>query len=402
MTARFMIRVAPLAFAAALNLGCWEGLAAPVDVPPQVTGFEETPVSLAWHETARNLVAANRLSAPAAGRVYAALGVAQHRAVKQVDRDVTPPAGDDGQGFGLGGRALYEARRGAVAGASARVLTFFFPAAEASLAQLVTDQGSDGVGDEHPHFTRGVTVGRAEGDAMVAHVQSDGFTAPWTGTVPTGPGIWTPTALPPGAGMLPYVKPYFMTTNSQFRPAPPPAFMSAAFNTDLNEVLTRAQNRTPDELAFARQWDYPAGTYTPLGYWNDVAGDYIAAAGMDERAATEVFSLMHSAMFDALVACWDAKYHYWLLRPSHANPAIPLAFTLPNFPAYPSGHSCASASGARVLSHYFPAKSAELAGWVDDAGLSRILAGIHYRFDVTAGQALGRSVAEFALARGAR
>ena len=401
MDARFINRTLPLAVVAVLNLGCWQGLAEPVDATAHVAAFEEAPVSLAWHEAARNLVAANRLSAPAAGRMYAALGVAQHRAVKQVDGSVITD-GDDPNGFGIGGRALYEARRGAVAGASARVLAFFFPAAEPSLAQLVTNQAGEGPGEVNPHFTQGVAVGRAAGDVMVVHVQSDGFTAPWNGTVPTGAGIWTPTSLPPGAGMLSFVKSYFMATSSQFRPAPPPAFMSAAFNTDLSEVLTRAQNRTPEELAFARQWDYPAGTFTPLGFWNDVAADYVAAGGLDERAATEVFSLMHSAMFDALIACWDAKYYYWLLRPSHANPAIPLAFTLPNFPAYPSGHSCASASGARVLTHFFPAKSAELDGWVEDAGLSRIIAGIHYRFDVTAGRELGRTVADFAIARGAR
>ena len=401
MKARFTIRTVPLAFAAVLTFGCWQGVVEPVDAPADISSFEQAPVALAWHEAARNLVAANRLSAPAAGRVYAALGVAQHRAVKQVDGTLIIDE-NDSNGFGIGGRALYEARRGAVAGASARVLTFFFPAAEPSLAQLVSDQGSDGPGEVHPYFAQGEVVGRAAGDVMVVHVQTDGFSAPWNGTVPTGPGIWTPTSLPPGAGMLPFVKPYFMAANSQFRPAPPPAFMSGAFNTDLNEVLTRAQNRTPAELTFARQWDYPAGTYTPLGYWNDVASDYVAASGLDERAATEVFSLMHSAMFDALIACWEAKYHYWLLRPSHANPAIPLAFTLPNFPAYPSGHSCASAAGARVLAHYFPANAAELAGWVDEAGLSRILAGIHYRFDVTSGQMLGTTVAEFALARGAR
>jgi hypothetical protein len=337
------------------------------------------------------------LSALAAGRVYAALAVAQHRAVRTID--FKAESGDNRHGIELRGRSLYEARRGAVAGASQRVLSYLFPAAAASLAQLVAAQGGP---DPDSHFNRSVPVGQTQGDALVVHLQNDGFTKPWTGTVPTGPGMWIPTTLPPGGGMLPFVQSYYMKSNAQFRPPPPPAFGSPAFNTDLNEVLMRAQNRTPAELAFAIQWDYGAGSFTPLGYWNDVAANYIAAGGLDEREATEVFSLAHTAMFDALIACWDAKYHYWLLRPSHANSAIPLAFTLPNFPAYPSGHSCASAAAGRVLEHYFPAKSAELRGWVEDAGLSRILAGIHYRFDVTAGQALGKTVAEFALSRGPR
>jgi hypothetical protein len=254
----------------------------------------------------------------------------------------------------------------------------------------------------HRQFTRGVGIGRAAGDAMIAHLKTDGFTAPWTGTVPVGPGLWIPTSLPPGGGVLPNVRPYFLTSNSQFRPAPPPAFGSAAFLVDLTEVLTRTQNITQEELAFARYWDFPAGTATPLGFWNGAAAGYVSQSRRDERTATEVFSLMHAAMFDALIGCWEAKYHYWLLRPSQANPAVSLAFTLPNFPSYPSGHSCTSAAAARVLTHFFPDRASELEGWVSDAGLSRILAGIHFRFDVTAGQVLGRAVADWAIARNAQ
>jgi membrane-associated phospholipid phosphatase len=114
-----------------------------------------------------------------------------------------------------------------------------------------------------------------------------------------------------------------------------------------------------------------------------------------------VFALMHAAMFDALIGCWEAKYHYWLLRPSQANPAIPLAIALPNFPAYPSGHSCASGAAGRVLTHFFPEHATELASQVSDAGLARIVAGIHYRFDVTTGAQLGKLVAEWAIPRGA-
>ncbi|MGH7461099.1 MAG: phosphatase PAP2 family protein, partial [Longimicrobiales bacterium] len=82
-----------------------------------------------------------------------------------------------------------------------------------------------------------------------------------------------------------------------------------------------------------------------------------------------------------------------------ANPAISLAFPVPNHPSYPSGHSCSSAAGARVLAHFFPERTAEVNNFVADAGLSRILAGIHYRFDINAGPALGRSVADWAIAR---
>jgi membrane-associated phospholipid phosphatase len=105
-------------------------------------------------------------------------------------------------------------------------------------------------------------------------------------------------------------------------------------------------------------------------------------------------------MFDALIGCWDAKYYYWLLRPSQANPAITQPLGLPNHPSYPSGHSCVSAAAATVLTHFFPDHSSELTAKVDEAGLSRIVAGIHYRFDITAGNAIGNAVGQFAISTG--
>lgn len=111
-----------------------------------------------------------------------------------------------------------------------------------------------------------------------------------------------------------------------------------------------------------------------------------------------MFALTHAAIFDAFIGCWESKYHYWYIRPSQANSAIPLPIGLPNHPSYPSGHSCVSSSAARVLATFFPSHTTELNGMVADAGLSRILAGIHYRFDITAGQILGNSVADWAIA----
>lgn len=100
---------------------------------------------------------------------------------------------------------------------------------------------------------------------------------------------------------------------------------------------------------------------------------------------------------DALIGCWDAKYFYWTLRPSHADPSITLTFALPNHPSYPSGHSCGSAAAATVLAYLFPDRAAELGGWVTKAGLSRMYAGIHYRFDIMAGQNLGKAVGQWAI-----
>ena len=101
-----------------------------------------------------------------------------------------------------------------------------------------------------------------------------------------------------------------------------------------------------------------------------------------------------ATMADAGIGCWDAKLTYWLIRPWKADVAITVvpAVGMPNHPSYPSGHSCVSASAAEVLSAFFPEERADLDAKVIEAGLSRMYAGIHYRFDIEAGQALGRSL----------
>jgi membrane-associated phospholipid phosphatase len=165
----------------------------------------------------------------------------------------------------------------------------------------------------------------------------------------------------------------------------------------LAEVVAFSQRRTPEQLAIAQFWNLPAGTFTPPGYWNQVASEYVAEEGLNEYASAHVLALTHAAMMDALIGCWEAKYYYWYLRPSQADPTITLPLGLPNFPAYPSGHACVSAAATTVLQHFFPKHSAELADGLEQAGMSRIYAGIHYRVDMTAGQALGQSVGREAI-----
>jgi len=355
-----------------------------------------TPASIGWQEQARTLVGANNLSPLAAERVYAAMSIAQYRAVSAVDNSDTDGLLPE-NGVGAGGRSALEAQRGAVAGASAQVLTFFFPAAAASLEQRVETEGNATPGDVNPHFTQGLATGRSAGDDMVGRLRVDHFTAPFTGTVPVGPGLWIAHG-PPAGATLGGVTPYFLTSGDQFRPAPPPAFGSAAFLTDLQEIRALSDGRTAAQLAMALYWNFPTGTFTPPGYWDLVASNYIVAHDLDERAATRAFALTNAAGMDALIGCFDAKYTYWMIRPPQADPGIVTTFPVPNHPSYPSAHSCVSAAAATVLSSLFPDRTSELDGWVTDAGLSRMYAGIHYRFDITAGRNLGEAVGQWALA----
>ena len=339
--------------------------------------------SVGWGAVSRALVVQPPAMGPTtAARAYALLAVGQYGAAL---------AADEG-----GGRSQYEARRGAIAGASARILTYLFPGAAAALAQRVADEGEMGPGNVHPHFTRGVEIGRAIGDRMVAWGMTDGFTTPWTGTIPVGPGKWTGSP-PVAAAQHAFMRPYSLSSPSQFRSPPPPAFGSPEFLADLKEVRDISNNRTPEQLSIAITRNMSTGTITTLGVFNELASGYIAERGLDELAAAHVLAVLNAAGSDAVIGCWDSKLHYFYIRPSQVplssgETAITLPIAMPNHPSYPSGHSCLSAAAAEVLTRFFPDHAAELQAHVIQNGLSRIYAGIHYRFDVTAGQALGRAV----------
>jgi membrane-associated phospholipid phosphatase len=388
------------ATAMALLTACGHDVTAPAVVQSSslAAAVAAPPVALEWQETARNLVASRGMSPLAAARLLAATNMAAMQAIAAVDARTQATFDTSGNGYGPGGRSRYEARRGAVAGASAKVLAWFVPSAAVDLDQLVAEQGSAGPGSTHPQFTRGVAIGHAAADAALAHVMTDGFTAAWTGTIPVGSGLWTTTSLPPAGATLGQVTPWFLTSGSQFRPVAPPEYLSPAFDADVAEVLAIRTDLTPAQLATALAWAYGTGTYTPVGYWNELASTYVAAAGVDEAAAATVFGLMSAAVFDALIAAFEAKYFYWTLRPHQANPAITTAFPVPNYPAYPSGHGSVSGASARVLAHFFPGRQAELTALVDEAAESRIYAGIHYRFDMTAARTLSEAVADWVIA----
>lgn len=123
---------------------------------------------------------------------------------------------------------------------------------------------------------------------------------------------------------------------------------------------------------------------------------------LNERDAAHMLALMNMVAFDGVVASHEAKYFYWLIRPSQADPLITLSVPLPNFPSYPSNHATVSAGMARILGDRFPAEKERLDSLAEAAALSRVLGGIHYRFDGNAGVELGRKVAAWALAHDAK
>jgi len=391
------MRTAPAVLVATLAVfsACTDRTTAPTDVGLSAARsgvpFASGLASPGWQSLAATRVAAANFSPLQGARAYGLVGVAQYWAVQRAE-------GAKGEG----GRDQLELDRGAVAGASAVVLTYLFPTQAQAFEDLVTAQGNAGPGGPHPAFARGEAIGRAAGAEIVTRAQTDGFNAPFTGTIPTGPGLWISNTTPPtiAGGSLPTSLPWFLTSAGQFRSVLPPAFGSAAYLTDLAEIRNISDTRTSGQIAIAAFWALNAGTPTAAGFWLQVATDGITQNGLSEREATHVYALAGATMYDALIGCWDAKQTYWYIRPWQADPAITTTAAVgkPNHPSYPSGHSCVSSSAAEVLSAFFPDQRAQFDGMVTEAGLSRMYGGIHFRFDITAGQTLGRSVARFAIA----
>jgi membrane-associated phospholipid phosphatase len=111
---------------------------------------------------------------------------------------------------------------------------------------------------------------------------------------------------------------------------------------------------------------------------------------------------MNTAQADAFIACWDAKYAYWTLRPVTAirrviDPDWLSYLVTPPFPYYVSGHSSTSGAASTVLARFFPNRAGQLNAMAEEAAISRLYGGIHFRSGNEAGLELGRRVGENAL-----
>jgi hypothetical protein len=222
--------------------------------------------------------------------------------------------------------------------------------------------------------------------------------APWTGTIPTGPGMWySAPNLPPIGILVTKSRPWLLDSVSQFRPGPPPAFGSPTFLAALDEVRRIARTRTPEQTRIAQLWN----SSDPWARWNEEAAAALIRHHASESEAARVLAVLNIAASDAIIACFDAKYHYWFIRPSQADRTIALADSvdLPNFPSYPSGHACSAGAFEAVLAHYFPHERARFNTIAEEQAMSRLYGGIHYRFDDDEGLALGRTVARYDVER---
>ena len=242
---------------------------------------------------------------------------------------------------------------------------------------------------------------------------------------PPGPGVYEPTApaTPVGARM-PRVLPLALESASQFRPNGPPALHSGEYARDFNEVkdLGRFDSsvRSAEQTALARFW-----TDSDIPQWNRNLLRLADARGLTSIETARMLAMAHVAGGDAMIGCFDAKYHYLSWRPLHAihradtddnprtvpDPTWQPLFPTPNHPEYPSAHACHTTAIAEALESFFgPGRTSfsldslvtgetryydRFKDVVEEVNDARVWAGFHFRYADEDGSKLGRKVARF-------
>jgi hypothetical protein len=201
------------------------------------------------------------------------------------------------------------------------------------------------------------------------------------------------------------------------------------FVTLMKEVYDISKNRDSSKTHIARYWDdNPGATFhyghatikvlkvSPAGHWLSLFSTVARKKQYDLFQSAEGMVRVSSVIFDGFIAVWHAKYKYEYIRPvtviqRHIDSSWHPLIETPPFPEYPSAHSVISSAAATVLTHLFgnysftDSTEAEFGLGVrsfnnfieasDEACMSRMYGGIHFREGMENGKNLGRAVANY-------
>jgi hypothetical protein len=201
----------------------------------------------------------------------------------------------------------------------------------------------------------------------------------WDGNIPQEPGHWKgDKPMAPLAGLN---KTVALDSSSQFRPGPPPDF-----EKDMAELKNFKQTFFSQANAFY---------FATQPFWEDLLNKKIFEYNLhlNPPRAARLYAIAAVGYYDGFVACWDAKYAYWGIRPDQYDTTYKPLIPSPPFPGYPSGHAALSGVMAELYSYFFPAERAYFQKKAKDAAESRFQAGIHFRTDNEVALELGRKVA---------
>jgi hypothetical protein len=358
-------------------------------------------------------------------RGFAIMHAAIYDAVNAIDRTHRPYL------VRLSGVPRDASQEAAAAAAAHEVLVALYPAFKATLdAELQQSLAQIPDGKDKG---RGVLIGQNVADRILAVRSNDGSNVP---PIPyvfgTAPGDYqsTPPNFPPQPQFTHWsrVTPFALERANQFRPGPPPALTSDAYSEGFNQIkslgIANGTTATTDEALTGRFWNGAI-----QNYWNEITQTASVAHGLTTAQNARLFALLNLSLADDVIAFYDAKYTYNFWRPVTAIRAgdtdnNPETIADPNWlpevgktapdPSYPGAHAVVSASAAEVLTSFFtrdrfefnvtsevlPGVERSFTSFSDaaeEATLSRIFGGQHFLFDLTAGQRLGREVADFVL-----
>jgi membrane-associated phospholipid phosphatase len=355
-------------------------------------------------------------------RNFAIVHAAIYDAVDAIDRTHEP--------YLISVRAPRNASETAAADAAAHAaLVGLYPGQQHALdADYATELATVADG---PAKDQGIRVGEQVADELLAIRTNDGSGSTPPPFVPgTGPGEYQPT--PPNFPAPVFtiwgsVTPFVLESGSQFRPPPPQPLTSDAYSDAINEVETvgsaTSTTRTAEQTEIGTFWTPPI-----QNFWNQIAQTVALAHHSDLPTTARLFAALDLSLADSAIAFYDAKYAYRVWRPVTAirladtdgNPDteadtswLPLAGTTPADPSYPGAHSTISAAASDVLASVYGDRQSfavtspalpgvtrsftSFAAAAEEAGVSRIYAGVHTRLDHIAGVTLGQEVADFVL-----
>ncbi len=297
--------------------------------------------------------------------------------------------------------------------AASRVLDHLYPAESRGRLEALGHSAAAAVlaaEGMHPQAALAWRSGAAVAETAIRRALYDGWDLP---RLPAkrpapGPGVWRASPpiniydpIEPHAGTW---RTWVLKEGAELEPPPPPEFGSAGYWAEVDEVYAVWKGLTPEQKRIAEEWNLDAGSVTPPGVWNLHAQRLAREKNLDAAGAARVFSTLNAAMMDAFIACWHAKYKWWTERPvtiireRHDREFLPHLVT-PGFPSYVSGHATVSGAAAAVLADFFPESAARLKAMADEAAVSRLYGGIHFKSDNDAGLELGRRVGLRAVAR---
>jgi hypothetical protein len=271
----------------------------------------------------------------------------------------------------------------------------------------------------------GIKLGEAVAAKVLEARANDGSDAPDDYRPRTTPGVYVPTPITAGS-TWPGVKPFAMTKPSQFRPPPPIALTSETWANDFNEIRDyggkTSAKRSAQQTETARFWLMVG----PQAY-HPFARHLVTAQQMSVEDSARFMALVAVGLNDALIAVFEAKYHYNFWRPITAirngdiddNPATERQATwqpidnTPMHPEYPCAHCISSGSVAGVVATVLGTEEipevavtsstapgvihrwTNMKVFAEEVANARIWAGFHYRFSTEVGTKMGREIGEY-------